>query len=121
MLYETLGQPFIILSIVLVGIFAGLIFELSKLITFLCNKNKIVGQIGYFLSTTISFLLLFIVNLQVNYGRFRIYILIVFSISLFLERATLGKLWTKLLDKWYNKLKEFRLNRNQANGNSEPK
>lgn len=114
MLYETLSQPLIILAILFSGIASSILFNLGSLVMYFCNKNKIVKQIVYFLCVIASAIILYFVNLSVNYGRFRIYILLVFAVGFAVSRFTLGKLWTKLLNKWYNGIKEFkkRLRRN---------
>lgn len=108
MLYETLSQPLIILAILGTGILAGLIFDVGTLVTYFCNKNKVIRQIIYFFQTISAALLLFYINLLVNYGRFRIYILLLFTVSFTLERFVIGKLWTKLLDKCYNTINKFK-------------
>ena len=120
MLYETLSQPLIILSILGIGILAGLLFDAGTFVTYFFNKNKVVRQITYFVQTILSAFLLFYINLLVNYGRFRIYILLVFTLSFILERITIGKLWTKLLDKCYNTIVKFK-GKLKRNGKQEPK
>ncbi len=108
MLYETLSQPIIILSIFGVGLLSGLIFDAGTFVTYFLNKNKVVRQLTYFLQALLSAFLLFYINLIVNYGKFRLYILFIFALSFFLERFTIGKLWTKLLDKCYNTIVRFK-------------
>lgn len=114
MLYETLSQPLVILAILCSGIASAILFDLGNLATYFCNKNKIVKQIVYFLCVIASAIILYFINLSANYGRFRIYVLLVFAVGFAVSRFTLGKLWTKLLDKWYNGIKGFkkRLSRN---------
>lgn len=102
MLYETLSQPLVFVCIFAVGLISGFMFDLSHLFCALCNKNKILHQILYFICTILSAFCLFMVNLKVNYGRFRIFILATFFFGLLLERITIGKLWTKLVQKCYN-------------------
>lgn len=104
MLYESLSQPLIILCVLSVGIAAGMIFDVGEFANYFFNKNKVSKQILLIICTIISALLLYFVNLKVNFGRFRIYILLLFASSFIFERFTIGKLWTKLLQKCYNML-----------------
>ena len=108
MLYESLSQPIIILCILAIGIACGMIFDVGKFINYFFNQNKFTKQLILSFCTILSAVLLFIVNLQVNYGRFRVYILLLFTISFIVERYTIGKLWTKALEKCYNKLIKFK-------------
>ena len=104
MLYESLSQPLIILCVFAVGIAAGMIFDVGKFVNYFFSRNKVSKQILLAICTVASALLLYFVNLKVNFGRFRFYILVLFTLALIVERFTIGKLWTKLLEKCYNKL-----------------
>lgn len=106
MLYETLNQPLIITAIFFTGILCALFFDFASLVYYLCNKNKVVKQIADFFAAILSFFILFLVNLSVNFGKFRIYIILVFLIGFTIQRFTIGKLWTKFLEKCYIKNKE---------------
>ena len=108
MLYETLAQPQIIFAILGCSVAGSLLFDLANGLTYLCNNNKIVRQVFYFLAMASSLIGLFYTNLAVNFGRSRIYVLCIFFAILLLEQFTLGKLWTKLIKKWYNRTKERR-------------
>ena len=105
MLYETLNQPQFFLFVVLFGFLSGIIFDLKKII-----KNNIKNKFfDYFLSFFCVFLVIliyFFVNLKLNYGEFRFYILITFCLALSIERIFIGNLLENLLRKWYNKLTE---------------
>ncbi len=94
-LFETLSQPYILVWLIFSGFCSGFLFDITNTITFLCNNNKVVKNIFQALATISSFLILFFVNLNTNYGQFRIYVLVVFLLFLFLQRLTLGKLIAK--------------------------
>ena len=106
MLYQSLSQPLVFLCIFCTGIASGLLFDCKKLLVALCNKNKVFDQVLGFICVSISALGLFLTNLGINYGRFRLYILLAFALSFTLERFSIGKLWTKIIDVCYNKVKE---------------
>ena len=108
MLYESLSQPLIILCVLAIGFACGMIFDVGKFLNYFFNQNKITKQIILCLSTIISAGLLFLVNLQVNFGRFRFYVLLLFTLAFVLERYTIGKLWTKVLERCYSKLVKFK-------------
>lgn len=116
MLYETLSQPLVILCIFLVGLGAGLLVDAANLIWAFCNKNKILQQILYFCCVVLSALALFYTNLNANFGRARVYIPAIFLVAFTIERLTVGKLWTKLIEKCYNtskRRKEQRLQKDE--------
>lgn len=94
-LFETLAQIKILLYLIIFGFLSGILFDICYLISFLCNDNKIVKSILQFVTTTLCFLVLFVINNKLNYGIFRIYIFIIFFAFLFLERVTLGKIFAK--------------------------
>ena len=104
MLYPTLNQPIILLALAAGGIFAGLIFDASKILATLSGNDKFSRHFFDFVATILSFLILFYLNLSLNYGQFRIYVLIVFLLSFALERLISKFLWTKLLSKWYSSI-----------------
>ena len=85
MLYESLSQPLIILCILAIGLACGMIFDAGKFLNFLFNQNKVVKQIILCLGTILSAILLFVVNLQVNYGRFRLYVITLFTLAFVIE------------------------------------
>ena len=84
------------------GFLSGLLFDICYLVTFLCNNNKIVKNIFECVTTLCSFVVLFLINLYTNYGQFRVYIFIVFFLSLLLQRVTLGKIIAKTKNACYN-------------------
>ena len=100
MLYPTLNQPLIVLIIFTVGMASGLIFDIARILTTISGE-KWSKHIFDFLATIICFFALFFINLSINLGQFRIYILAVYLASFTLERFFSKILWTKLLLKWY--------------------
>ena len=105
MLYETLSQPQIVLFVVLFGFLSGIIFDLQKLFK-KSIKNRFFDFFSSFFCVFLTILIYFFVNLKLNYGEFRFYILLMFFLSLAFERLFIGNLLENLLRKWYNKLTE---------------
>lgn len=105
MLYETLSQPQIVLFVVLFGFLSGIIFDLQKLFK-KSIKNRFFDYFLSFFCVFLTILIYFFVNLKLNYGEFRFYILLMFFLSLAFERLFIGNLLENLLRKWYNKLTE---------------
>ena len=102
MLYPTLNQPLVFLFIFLTGLASGLLFDLANFLLVFVNKNKIMKQIFYFISTIFSFALLFITNLFCNFGQFRFFVILTFLFALIIERFTLGKFINKTINKTTN-------------------
>lgn len=97
MLFETLSQPLILLWIVASGILCGFIFDLSNLLFKLSNCNKIFRYFLDFFSVIITAFVLFLVILKINYGDLRLYEILIFTLFVLLQRATIGKLLAKTL------------------------
>lgn len=108
MLYPTFNQPILILFVALSGFASGLIFDLANFFLFPLKKQKWLKEILYFFSVLIAFVCLYFINLEINYGEFRLFTLIEFVFFLLLERFTLGFLWTKALSKCYNWLTKLK-------------
>ncbi len=102
MLYPTQNQPLLFLVLIIVGFLCGILFDLGNLICTLAGRDKYAHHITYFLATTLTLGILFIVNLFMNYGQFRAFVIIVFVLSLILERLISKFLWTKLVQKCYS-------------------
>lgn len=109
MLYPTISQPLVILGIFCASLICGLLFDLSNILTYLSGNDKNSRYIFQFFATILSFTLIYFVNLYLNYGQFRVYILLIFGLSFTLERFFSKLLWTKLLIKCYNKFKNKRI------------
>ena len=107
MLYETLAQPKVFLVLFAFGFLSGLIFDFLKLLNYFFDNNKISRQIFTFLGVVLSFLIFVETNLWFNYGDIRFFAFFSFFLALILQRATLGKLLAKFMDKCYNFLKNL--------------
>lgn len=103
MLYETVGQPIVFLSLLAAGLGCGLLFDGAKLLSALCNKNKIVMHIFLFLATICSGAVFYLVNLATNFGQLRLYTILTFIAAIVLEQVSIGKLFAKLIQKCYNR------------------
>lgn len=108
MLYTTLNQFFVFSLTLLIGMISGLFYDLSNLIATFCNKNKIVKQFFYFFSTFLSFFILFLTNLTINFGQFRFFVLASFLLGLYIERKFISSPITNLINKILSKLKAYR-------------
>lgn len=108
MLYPTLSQPLVFLVVFASGLAGGVIFDIFRCLTFLSGNDKYSKILFDFLSVIFSFALLFIVNLRINYGQFRVYVVLSFLIALYLERLFSKFLWTKCIKRCYNRFKEKR-------------
>ena len=105
-LFETLNQPKILVCIIFCGFFCGLFFDVCNLIVFLCNNNKITKNIFQCISTILCFFVLFFVNSKINYGQMRLYILVFFVLSIFLERISVGKIIAKTYNWCYTQFEK---------------
>ena len=108
MLYPTLNQPIIFISIFAVGFVSGLLFDFAHILSFLSRNDKFSQGLFDFLAVVFSFGNLFYTNLFVNYGQFRFYIVLSFLGAMLLERFLSKILWTKWIKRCYNKIKENR-------------
>ena len=113
MLYPTLSQPLILLVVFCTGIIGGLVFDVFKILTTLSGNDKVSKHFFDFLATIFSVALLFGVNLSLNYGQFRLYVIAVFLISFLIERLLSKFLWTKVFSKWYTNITRRRPKRGQ--------
>ena len=68
-------------------------------------KNKFFDYFLSFFCVFLVILIYFFVNLKLNYGEFRFYILISFCLALSIERIFIGNLLENFLKKCYTKLK----------------
>lgn len=107
MLYPTLNQPLVVLVIFIVAVASGVILDLARILSNFVGGQKFSRHFFDFLAVIFSFFLLEMANLKVNYGQFRIYVIVVFLVGLFLERILSKFLWTKLLSKCYTKIENF--------------
>ncbi|MBE7073507.1 MAG: hypothetical protein E7379_00170 [Clostridiales bacterium] len=108
LLYQSQNQPLIIVMISLAGVVSGFLFDFARILTLFFGKGKIAKHFFDFCATAVSVLVLFLTNLHFNYGRFRLYVLLIFIICFALQRFFISFLWTKLLKKWYSNIMQRR-------------
>lgn len=105
MLFETLKQSYIFLGSIYFGLLLGIIKNIINQIIKVCKNNKIVTLILDLIFMLIfSFLFIFCINI-VNFGEFRVYLLIGFILGFVLEIKTLGFLVDFVLKKIYTFIK----------------
>ena len=101
MLFETLKQSYIFLGSIYFGLILGIIKNAINLIINTFKKNKILTFILDFLFMIIfALLFIFCINL-VNFGEFRVYLLLGYLLGFILEIKTLGFLVDFVLKKIY--------------------
>ena len=105
MLYPTLSQPVVFVLIALTGLACGVLFDIFGSLAFVSGNDKYSKIFFDFLATIFSFAILFVVNLQANYGQFRLFVVITFLLAFCLERTLSKFLWTKCVKKWYTACK----------------
>lgn len=110
MLYPTLNQPLVIVMMLIAGFVAGLFFDICRLIALLTRKDKAAKHIMDFVATITAVVILYLNNLHFNYGQIRLYVVILFVLSFYLQRKLSQKLWTKLLQKWYSNIAQRKEN-----------
>ena len=103
MLYDSLSQPYFLLILSLFGFLCGFIFDVENFfIVKIKNKNTILKNFLDFFSVLLSFLCLFFVNLNFHYGIPRLFTIIIFFLSEYIQRLLSKKLFAKLFMKCYN-------------------
>ena len=94
------------MAIFAVGLASGLLFDLARILSFFSGNDKYSKGLFDFLAVVFSFGLLFYCNLAVNYGQFRLYVVVTFLFAILLERVLSKFLWTKCIKRCYNNFKE---------------
>jgi len=102
MLFETLKQSYLFLGSLYFGLISGIIKEIFIFFINLFNKNKIIKFILDLIYMIILSLIFILCLNIVNYGEFRIYLLISFILGYFIERKSLGFLVDFIIKKLYN-------------------
>ena len=130
MLYPTLNQGLIFLCLFGAGFACGFLFDIVNILLCTCNQNKIVKHILQFFCTILSVFALFLLNLRINLGQFRFFVIFFFLFALLLQRICIGIWLNKLIIKLFNayqhkkslknqkklgKLEKFQDNKNFAN------
>lgn len=108
MLYESLSQPIVFLTLCLAGFLSGLIFDLKDIVVCLLKKNRIFKQIFLFFAVFLMFSVFYLTNLKINYGEMRVFALIAFFLSVSIERFFVVNFLANKFTKCYNKIKEKR-------------
>ena len=104
MLYETLNQPKLLIIFIIVGFGCGLVYDIGNFIKFLFNNKKIANVILDIIETSVVLSVVFIVNLNFNYGQIRLFPILIFLIFFVIERYTIGKIIAKIYISCYNLL-----------------
>lgn len=105
MLFESLKHIFLFLGALYFGLICGIIKEIFNFIlNLLKNKKVFIFLFDFIFIILFSFLFIFCLNI-VNYGEFRVFLLISFILGYFIERKSLGNLVDFLIKKIYNFLK----------------
>ena len=104
MLYQTLSQPYVFLSLFAVGILCGFLFDFSRVFSKLCNKNIFLTHFFNFFAVIISAAVFFVTNLFVNFGQFRAFSIAAFLAGLLLQQLLSTKIFAKFAKRCYNKL-----------------
>ena len=87
MLYPTLNQPIVMLVMFFVGFASGLLFDFAFLLKKSLKDLKATNIFFDFLACIFSFVIFFVTNLYINYGQFRIYVVVIFIIACLLQRV----------------------------------
>lgn len=102
MLFESLKQIYIFLGTLYFGLFSGISKDLCLFILKLVKNNKIVNFILDVVFSLIATILFVICLNIVNFGEFRIYLLLTYIFGFILERKTLGYIVDFIFEKIYN-------------------
>lgn len=87
MLYPTLNQPLVMLVMTFVGFASGFLFDFAILLKKSLKDLKATNIFFDFLACIFSFIMFFVTNLYINYGQFRIYVVVIFIIACLLQRV----------------------------------
>ena len=102
MLFESLKQIYIFLGTLYFGLLCGISKDLCLFILKLVKNNKIVNFILDVVFSLIATILFIICLNVVNFGEFRIYLLLTYILGFILERKTLGYIVDFIFEKIYN-------------------
>ena len=102
MLFESLKKIYIFLGAIYFGLLCGIVRDLCLFIFNLTKKNKIVSFILDLVFSIIGTFLFIICLNVVNFGEFRIYLLLSYLLGYLIERKSLGFLVDFIFKKLYN-------------------
>lgn len=111
MLYEALAQPLIFLCMSAAGFCCGFLFDIKTILSYFLKNNKIWQQVLLFFACFALFFVFFAVNLKINYGQFRFFTVLAFSLSFSIQRFFISSFVANPIKKCYNKMKVNRLER----------
>lgn len=110
MLYPVLNQPTLLALFLVLGFVTGFVFDIASVFKFFSKKDKVALFVIDFFSTITAFFLIFFVNLKINFGQLRFFVVLIFFASFSLQRFFSYLLWTKWGSSWYNNHKEKQKN-----------
>lgn len=106
MLYETLKQGIIFLTMLYFGLIGGVLYEWKTLICKPFTKKWV--QVVFDIAFCILLFFIFFVAVQfTNYGEIRAFILISFFLGFYLERISIGFWLAKITKVLYNKFSKI--------------
>lgn len=103
MLYETLYQSQIFFMMLYFGIIGGVLFEVKNLIRHIFFDNKIISFVVDSVFMFLCAIIFVYAKNLLNFGEFRLYLLLAFVIGIVLEHFSIGFLVEKLFFLMYNK------------------
>lgn len=101
LLFETLSQPLVFLILFGIGFLCGFLFDLEKYVLFLVNKNKVIEIVLDVFLTFSTCFSLYLSVVRFYFGELRVFLIIAFSLGLFVQRISLGRLIAKSFEKCY--------------------
>ena len=104
MLFETLKQSYVFLGGLYFGLIIGIVYEILNYIFKFSKKKFFLFFKDILFSILFTSLFIFCL-LKVNYGEFRLFVLLSYFVGFILERLSLGYLVDFLINKLYNFLK----------------
>ena len=124
MLYEALSQPLIFLWMTAGGFLCGFLFDARCVFLFLMQKSRlfrrfymIFKHFFMFFAVFSAIFVFFALNLKLNYGQFRFFTVLVFSLSFVIQRFFVTNFLAKPIQKCYHNFIEKR--RKKADGRKE--
>lgn len=103
MLYPSLSQPSVFFCLFAAGFACGFLFCIAKVVYSILKQKAFALHVGNFLSVIASAAVFYFVNLTVNYGQVRLFVLFAFVAGVCLQCFVISKVFGVLFKKWYNK------------------
>lgn len=103
MLYETLKQSVIFLSMLYFGLLGGVLYEMKTSVGQPFLKNKYITILFDIVFFIVLSLLFFFATQFTNYGEIRLYMIVSFILGFTLERISIGRVLAKSVSFLYNK------------------